>query len=133
MWQHQGYAMGHYSDGNGVYTALGQDDFSSSFVPLYVGKSQYHVSIGHPIIATGDGAAELIIQTTRINGTAANPIWHVSLNNPTAERTLSVKLKVAMPELIGRAVALQLSVIGGVAQTWCIVMNDSMGKSKLTR
>jgi hypothetical protein len=101
MWQHQGYAMGHYSDGNGVYTALGQDDFSSSFVPLYVGKSQYHVSIGHPIIATGDGAAELIIQTTRINGTAANPIWHVSLNNPTAERTLSVKLKVAMPELIG--------------------------------
>ena len=101
MWQYTGYAMGHYSDGNGVYTALGQDDFSSSFVPLYVGKAQYHVSIGHPIIATGDGAAELIIQTTRINGTAANPIWHVSINNPTAERTLSVTLKVAMPELVG--------------------------------
>ena len=59
------------------------------------------MSIGHPIIATGDGAAELIIQTTRINGTAANPIWHVSINNPTAERTLSVTLKVAMPELVG--------------------------------
>ena len=100
MWQHTGYAMGHYSNGSEVYTGLGLDDFNSSYIPLYVGKApRHHVTIGHPIIAIGKDAVDLAIQVTRVNQSV--PIWHVSVNNLCKDREISVQLRVSMPELIG--------------------------------
>ena len=104
MWQHTGYSMGHYSNGSDVYTGLGLDDFNSSFVPLYVGRApRHHVTIGHPVIAIGQDAEELVIQVTRINASVAKapwPGWHVSVNNPLEDREINVQLRSSMPDLI---------------------------------
>lgn len=106
MWQHTGYSMGHYSNGSDVYTGLGLDDFNSSFVPLYVGRAPRHnITIGHPVIAVGQDAEELVIQVTRINASVAHsqspwPGWHVSVNNPLEDREITVQLRSSMPDLV---------------------------------
>ena len=108
LWQIEGYAAGCYSNGSGVYSALGLDDHQHAHVPLYVGKGPANVVVGHPVIAAPrvglvPGLVEqMFIQVTLINSSAR--IWHVDVNNPT-NCTIEAELVVSMPEAAGLVVA----------------------------
>jgi hypothetical protein len=93
---------GHCKDwtvGCNKYTVLGLDKFNTTYAPLYVGLAQKtHVRIGHPVIATGQGAEDVFIQVTHIRVTNGTALYHVAMNNPTTA-TLTVQLSASFPEV----------------------------------
>ena len=81
------------------FTVLGVDSENATAVPLYVGLAKKtHVRIGHPVVATGEGAAEMFIQVTRLRVTNGSTLFHVAVNNPT-QKAATVHLSASFPEV----------------------------------
>ena len=84
LWQVTGYVVGHYGQGENRYSELGLDAHNFTHVPLYTGLAgSTHVRVGHPVVATGDGADRVFIQVTNVRLENSTDLFHVSLNNPT--------------------------------------------------
>ena len=82
LWQKYGFAGSReaiYGNGTDRYTALGVDEAGWAYIPLYVGEAATRVVVGHPVVADGDDAEQLFIQTTHVDSRT----WHVHVNNPT--------------------------------------------------
>ena len=94
--------QGHCKDwtvGCHLYTVLGLDAFNATAAPLYVGRAaKTHIRIGHPVVATGSRVEEVFIQVTHIRKRDGKTVFHVALNNPTAQM-LTIKLHASFPEV----------------------------------